>query len=223
LIKKNLKLLLIFQLCVYSLFCQAGAEADVQRHPLYVGVTGGYGSTTWTGLVPVDLLSPDDQTFALKLSMPIRVDEGGGVWGFFAGYEFIPAFALEASFTRYQDATIRFDKDSNFNYYHHGLTEFVTQTETVSLMGKFMVMVPRTKIKIYSSVGGAALHRKDMLKDGWLYTPTFGVGFNTDFSPHIMGELGANFTAGYGEVQLNPTDVYFPFLYSVFARLAYRF
>ena len=225
-IKEKSKLLLLFQLCLYSLFCQAGTEGDIKRHPLYVGVSGGYGSTTWSGLVPLDLSDEEDP---MRLSTPIGVSEGGGVWGFFAGYEFIPVFALEASYMRYPDATVTFDPLSNFNWDHGGsegllgLTEFVTQTETVSLMAKFMVFIPRTTIKAYSSIGAAALHRKDILTDGWIYTPTFGAGFNTDFTPHIMGEIGANFTAGYAEAQLDPTDVYFPFLYSVFVRLAYRF
>ena len=208
---------------MFSLCCHAGTEAEIKRHPLYVGVTGGYGSTTWAGLVPLDLSEQDEQTFALRLSTPIQVSEGGGVWGFFAGYEFIPNFALEASYMRYEDATVTFDEISNFTFNTDGLTEFVTQTETVSLMGKFMLFIPRTKVRVYSSVGGAALHRKDILANGWRYTPTFGLGLNRDFNPHVMGEIGANFTAGYGEAQLNPTDVYFPFLYSVFARLAYRF
>ena len=214
---------LLCSLFVFSLCCHAGTEAEIKRHPLYVGVTGGYGSTTWAGLVPLDLSEQDEQTFALRLSTPIQVSEGGGVWGFFAGYEFIPNFALEASYMRYEDATVTFDEISNFTFNTDGLTEFVTQTETVSLMGKFMLFIPRTKVRVYSSVGGAALHRKDILANGWRYTPTFGLGLNRDFNPHVMGEIGANFTAGYGEAQLNPTDVYFPFLYSVFARLAYRF
>lgn len=188
-------------------------------HSLYAGVMGGYGSTTWTGLVPLK----EDQNIAMSLSTPIGASEGGVVWGFFAGYELIPTFAIEAGYTRYQNAKIVFDPISIFTYEHDELTEFVSKTETVSLMGKFMLFIPHTKIKAYSSLGMAALHREDMLLDAWRITPTFGAGINYDINPHIIGEFGANYTAGYGEAQLNPTDVYFPFLYSVFLKLAYRF
>ena len=208
---------------LYSLSCLASTEDDFKRHPLYVGVTGGYGSTTWTGLVPLDLSEANEETLAMKLATPVKVDEGGGVWGGFAGFEFIPQFALEASYMHYHDARVIFDELSSFTDKSNGLLEFVTQTETITFMGKFMLFIPRTKLRVYSSIGGAALHRKDMLRNSWRYTPTFGVGLNTNFNPHVMGEIAGNFTAGYGEARMDPTIVYFPFLYSVFARLAYRF
>ena len=53
-------------------------------------------------------------------------------------------------------------------------------------------------------------------------TPTFALGFNYNLSEHIMAELGANYTAGYGESELNPAKDYVPFLYSAFVQLAYR-
>ena len=51
---------------------------------------------------------------------------------------------------------------------------------------------------------------------------TFGVGFVYNISEHIMTELGVNYTAGYGESELNPAQDYVPFLYSGFLKLAYR-
>src|SRR5262245_58450979 len=75
------------------------------QHPFYVGVLGGYGSTTWDGLVPTE----ENQNIALSLSTPLMVREGGGVWGLFAGYEFIPFFAIETSYMHYPAATITFD------------------------------------------------------------------------------------------------------------------
>ena len=188
-------------------------------HPFYVGATGGYGSTTWAGLVP----SEENQNLAISLSTPIKVNEGGGVWGFFGGYEWTPYFALEASYMRYPKATVTFDSVSLFSFSNDGLTHFATRTETVSAMGKVMLLVPNTELRVYSSLGVAGVHRDDMLASDWRPSPTFGVGFNYHLTEHLMGELGANYTAGYGESQLNPTEVYFPFLYAAFLRLAYCF
>ena len=85
-----------------------------------------------------------------------------------------------------------------------------------------MLVIPRTAIRAYSSAGAAEVHRWDEVNDNRRVTPTFGLGFNYNFTPHIMGELGANYTAGFGESELNPAEDYMPFLYSAFLRIGYR-
>lgn len=189
------------------------------NYPFYVGVTGGYGATTWEGLVP----SEKNQSVALSMSTPTSVTEGGTVWGVFAGYEFIPYFALEANYMRYPNAKVNFDPDSLFSFEHEGFTDLSTHTETAALMGKIMLIIPTTTIRAYSSAGVAGVHRWDQISDRWRVTPTFGLGFNYNFTPHIMSELGASYTAGYGTSELSPAENYMPFLYSIFLRLAYRF
>ena len=189
------------------------------RHPAYIGVSGGYGSTTWGGLVP----DFENQNLAMSMSTPIQVNEGGGVWGAFAGYEISPFFAFELSYMNYPNAEVTFDKISLFSFDNDDLTQFTTHTETVSLMGKVMLMIPKTQLKVYSSLGIAELHRRDMLTNQWHVSPTFGAGFNYAVTPHVIAELGGSYTAGYGEAQLNPTEVYFPFLYATYLRLGYRF
>ena len=159
----------------------------------------------------------------MSLSTPTEVNEGGGVWGVYSGYELNHFFALEASYMRYPNAQVSFDPVSLFSFMNNDLTEFTTHTESVNLMGKVMLFIPNTTIRAYSSFGAAGIHRDDVLYDHWRLSPTFGIGLNYNLMPHVMGEIGANYTAGYGEAQLNPTDVYIPFLYSVFLRLAYRF
>lgn len=217
---KNIKLVLLLPLTICAFFCQkSSANVNAFPHPFYIGAIGGYGSTTWKGLVPPH----EKQNLAMSLSTPTEVSEGGSVWGFFSGYELNQFFAIEASYMHYPDAQITFDSMSLFTFLHDGLTTFTTHTESVNLMGKFMVIIPKTTIRAFSSIGAAGLHRDDLLYESWRVRPTFGVGFNTNFTPHLMGEIGANFTAGYGEAQINPTEVYFPFLYSVTARIAYRF
>ena len=192
--------------------------AESFAHPFYVGAAGGAGSTTWEGLVP----TKTNQNLAMNLSTPTTVNEGGGVYGFFGGYEFGPYFAIEASYMHYPSAHVYFDEVSLFSFMNDGLTAFTTKTETVNVMAKIMLIIPHTLIRAYSSAGAAEVHRNDILADHWHLNPTFGLGLNYNFTPHLMGELAANYTAGYGEAQLNPTDVYFPFLYSGFLRLAYR-
>lgn len=189
------------------------------RQSLYAGIIGGYGSTTWEGLVP----TIENQNPALSLSTPIDVSEGGGVIGAFAGYEISRYFAVEASYMRYPDAKIHFDAQSIFSFLHDEQTEFISTTETISFMGKVMIFVPGTNIRFFSSLGGANVHRRDVLNETWRLSPTFGAGFNYHFSEYIMGELGANYTAGFGESNLNPTDSYIPFLYSYTFRLALCF
>ena len=187
-------------------------------HPLYLGVTGGYGATTWEGLVP----SPKNQNMAMKTSTPVMVREGGAVWGFFGGYELTPYFALEANYMRYPKATISFDEESMFAFDNDGLLKLYSNAETISLMAKIMIAIPHTKFRAYSSFGVAEIHRWDDMNENRRDSPTFGLGFNYNLSEHVMVELGGNYTAGYGESELNPAKDYVPFLYSGFLKLAYR-
>lgn len=208
-----------FQIAVFSLFFQTSEAKDEPfQYPLYIGITGGYGSTTWQNLVP----PKENQNLAMSLSTPKVVGEGGIVYGVFGGYEFSPYFALEASYMRYPDAEVSFDEMSLFTFINNGETKFTTHTETLNIIGKLMLIIPRTKVRAFSSFGVANEHRRDILYHDWHLSPTFGVGFNTNVAPRLMLEVGANYTAGYGEAQLNPTEVYVPFLYSVFLRLAFR-
>lgn len=213
---KKLVLILFFLACALS---EAHASEDKFKYPFYVGFTGGYGSTTWNGLVP----SNEKQNPAINLSTPISVDEGGDVWGFFVGYELLPVFALEANYTRYPDAEVNFDPESLFSFDHDGLTQFTTRTESIGLMAKLMMIIPHTTFRAFSSAGVADVHRKDMLIDRWHIGPTFGLGLNYNLNEHIMAEVGVNYVAGYGESELDPSYDYVPFVYSVFLHLAYRF
>jgi len=207
--------------CYFLLF--SNTYADVANHqfkyPFYLGVTGGYGWTTWQGLVP----EGKKKNFAMAMSTPKNVTENGGLWGLFAGYEFLPSFALEVVYLRYPNAKIEFDLDSIFSFEHDDLTIFTTRTETIGLMGKIMMTIPCSDIRVYSSFGYSEVHRSDAVKDNWVGSPSFGAGLNYNFTPHIMGELGGIYTAGKGESELSPAEDYFPFMYAVFLRLAYRF
>jgi len=218
--KKLLPLFFPAYLFFVGFNCCAGTTgAAAPQHSLYAGGLGGFGSTTWNGLVP----AKENQNMALVLSTPLQVREGGLVWGLFTGFEFSPYFAVEAGYTKYPEAKVYFDTMSLFSFNNNGLHVLNTQTETVNLMGKIMLVIPNSKIRVFSSAGIAEVHRKDFLIDQWLLSPTFGVGFNFRLSDHLMSEIGGNYTAGFGDSQLEPTSSYIPFLYSASIRLAYIF
>lgn len=189
------------------------------RYPFYIGPLVGYGSTLWDGLVPPG----SKQSAAIMISAPIEAQEGGGVWGAFAGYEFIPNFAIEMSYIRFPNAKVCFDEDSLFAFTHDSRTSFITKTEKVSLIGKFMFFIPCTDVRVFSSVGAAEIHRSDEIIDRWRIGPTFAIGVNYNFTPHIMGEFAVDYTSGYGISELDPAADYIPFLLAGVFKVAYRF
>lgn len=194
-------------------------DSPQKKHPLYAGLTVGYGTTTWSGLV-----ASDDDEIAMAVSTPTGVNEGGTIGGAFVGYEIFSSFALELSYTHYANARIYFDEMSLITYDYGGITTFVTQTNNYSLVGKFMVPVPYTKgIRIFSSVGPSVTHRQDVVYNHWQLTPAFNFGFDIDVNEHLYAEIGANYTAGTAISEMNPAVDYIPFLYSGFGRLAWRF
>lgn len=194
------------------------AENNPFRYPFYIGLSAGRGETTWSGLVP----PPGRQNAAMSLSVPLSVNEGGFIGGAVIGYEFTPYFALEASYTRYPDAKVTFDKDSIFAW-DYNETDLVTKTHSYNVMAKIHLVLPNTKVRFFSSFGPALTHRSDELRERNRVTPAFGAGVNYILDPHIMAELAFNYTAGYGESELDPSWDYMPFLASGFVRISYRF
>lgn len=194
------------------------AKAPPEPKPFYVGINGGFGSSTWQGLVP----SQKNQNFAINASMPIKVQEGGLAIGVFTGYEFTRYFALEAGFRRYPSAKVTFDQISIFAFDHDDRVRLNTDTEAVSLMAKVMLTVPKTALRVYSSFGVAGVHRTDEMTKQLQVSPTFGAGLSINVTPRMMVDFGFNYTAGYGESQMEPANTYIPFLYSGSIGLAYR-
>src|SRR3990167_6002834 len=175
--------------------------ATNQASPLYIGGSIGYGSTTWDGLVP----TAANQNPATNIGTPIAAAEGGYVPGGFIGYEFSKHFALEGSYLAFKTATIFFATDSLFSFNHDGVTSFTSKTNTFNIMGKFMINIDHNTTRVFSSIGHAVLHRKDILLNKWRFTPTFGIGINHKMSEHFIIEITGIYTAGYGESRLEPT------------------
>lgn len=203
---------------IVSLEVQSDSPSFVHR-PVYAGINGGFGSTTWGFLVP----SYDNQNSALSISTPIRVNEGGGVYGIFAGYEFTRYFAIEANYRNFPDAALTYDSFSMYSFDHDGETELLTETDTLNLMAKVMLTLPGSAARLYSSFGVAGVHRLDGMNRQWKPSAAFGAGFNADLTERLMIEIGFNYTAGYGESEINPANSYIPFLFSATLGLGFRF
>lgn len=212
-------IVLFLFVCLLACFqvCKASNQANTEsRHPLYVGLLGGYGSTTWGALVP------QSPSVAMSLSVPLRVSEGGAVWGFFGGYEFIREFALEATYIRYPTARLLFDEVNSLFTFNNGFSVLTTRAESLSVMAKFMLPIGQSKWRAYSSAGVAEVHRYDTIKNIWRTSPAFGVGLNYEITEHWMAEIASSYIAGYGQAEIDPTKSFVPFLYSLYLGLAYR-
>lgn len=191
---------------------------DLYTHPIYFGGIGGWGSTTWQGLVP----RAENLNSAISISMPVDVQEGGAVWGLSLGYEFTSFFALEADYMVFPDAKVIFDEYSLYAFDQNS-TVLDSKTQTVSLNAKIMMMLPKIDVRMFSSAGVASVFRHDVLNNAYRISPTFGFGFNKLLTERLMVEIGTNYTAGYGESEINPVLDYVPFLYSAFAKVMIRF
>lgn len=211
--------LLIGFFCTNIYAQSVSKREDIFKYPFYIGAVGGWGSTTWQGLVP----SEENQNIAMSISTPVEVQEGGGIWGLSAGYELTRYFAVEANYVDYPDAVLTFDPDSFFAFEQDGLTQLRTHTQTASLLAKVMLVIPKTSMRVFSGAGVASVWRKDDISYDYRISPTFAFGVNMNINEHLMGELGTTYTAGYGEAEINPTKDFVPFLYSFFVKAALRF
>ncbi|MDF1646010.1 MAG: outer membrane beta-barrel protein [Legionellaceae bacterium] len=211
-------ILLLGTICWSVLAHSSEPDAVSEAHPFYLGLNGGYGSTTWKGLVP----KLDKQSIVLNISTPTDVHEGGGVWGGVMGFEFSPFLGVELNYLAYPRAEVFFDEGSLYAFENSGQVQLNTHTETVSLMARFMLVLPRTLVRPYSSIGVGWIHRADEINNAWLVAPSFGAGLNYPISKHFIGEFAANYMSGYGESELSPANDFIPFLYAVYFKLAYR-
>ena len=86
-----------------------------------------------------------------------------------------------------------------------------------------MLTIPETPFRVYSAAGIARVMRKDELLKKTQTSPSVSVGLTYNMTKHLMTEFALNYTAGYGEAELNTCNSYIPFLYSGTFGLAYRF
>ncbi len=193
--------------------------AELYKNKYYIGGVGGSSSTTWRGLVPAE----ENRNDAMSISTPILVREGGAVWGFFGGYEVTPYFAIEANYMNFPEAVITFDDDSLFAFEHDGMIKLISHSQTGSIIGKVMLVIPDSPFRLYSGAGIATVWRNDEINTAYRFSPTFAVGFTLNVNSHLMFEIGTNYTAGYGESEISPANDFIPFLYSFYGKVALRF
>lgn len=201
------------------IFAQNIPVSELYANKYYVGGVGGSGYTTWRGLVP----SEENRNDAISISTPILVREGGAMWGLVAGYEVTPYFAVEANYMHFPAAIITFDEDSLFSFDNDGMTKLTSRTQTGSIMGKVMLLIPDSPFRIYSGAGIATVWRSDEINTAHRVSPAFAVGITLNVNKNIMFEAGTNYIAGYGESEINPVNDFIPFVYSFYGKIALRF
>ncbi|MFK3617558.1 outer membrane beta-barrel protein [Coxiella burnetii] len=188
-----------------------------RTHPFYIGLSLGYGSTDWSQLVakgtPMEIP-------LLAVSTPISAGDRGFLYGFVAGYELQPHFAIELNYTRFPNTTVVFDPDF---YTIKPIVSMRSFTYAYNLVGKFMAQLGESGFRGFANAGASFTHRNDLLVKGAHICPTFGVGINYVFIKRIMLEMGFQYYAGYGKAVINPGVNYVPFLYALTLKLAYRF
>lgn len=204
-------------LFLISTNCQAVSD-EIFSHPLYFGIGAGFGTTTWYALVP----KSSKHNVAMAMSTPKHANEGGGAINVFTGVDITKTFGLEFGYFHYANAKINYQADSLFQL-DHGISSLVSRTENYYFMTKFMVQIKDTAARAYSGIGLGLLHRIDQVNNHYRKTPSFTIGANYNIAEHWMADLNGNFTAGYGASELCPADDFMPFVYSIVARLAYRF
>lgn len=187
----------------------------VKNDPFYLGFTVGRGSTNWSGMVDKHAITDDSD-----LSVPVRAEDTGFVWGGMAGYEFSPLFAVEFNYRHYSTSELHFD---DMNQYFETAQNMPSRTQSINLVAKVMVPIFRTGFRFYSELGPAYTYRRDVLANTGHMAAAFGGGFNLNITTHLMTQIGFNYTTGYGKSETAPVKDYFPFLYSVDFSLAARF
>jgi len=205
---------LLLSLLLLLAAAAASAEQPVKdTRSLYVGGTLGYGSTDWNQLT-CQTCDPDDFLLA---SVPKSADDSGLAWGFFAGYQINPNFTMELAYTRFARTSVYFVDDNLYD-----LTTLNTNTSSVTLVGKVLVPIMSSGVSGFADAGIAVIHRSDVLTNVSRVEPTFGIGAMYDLSKRILGEIGFQFTPGFGRSEIDPVNDYVPFVYVLYARLAYR-
>ena len=191
-----------------------------KTHPFYVGVELGWGCTDWSQLVAQGFSRMETDT--LSTSTPIQAGDTGFVYGLMAGYEISTYFAMETNYMRFPNTSVRFDRFSVYAS-EHGVTLMDSRTYIYNIVGKFMVPIAHTHWRGFANAGAALTHRGDPLVSAAHIVPTFGVGVNYVFHLRYFLEFAFQYYAGFGKATFRPALDYIPFLYTVHAKIGFRF
>jgi hypothetical protein len=220
--KQNAKILAILFLLGFNISSLANDHNLTlwTQHPLYIGITGGWGSTDWSQVV-VRSFSDDEKT-TLALSAPTAAGDCGLVVGAMIGYEVASHFAFEANYMHFPTAKVVFDENSIYNT-EHNIVTMHSHTFALNVLGKVLVPLGSTSVRGFIDAGPAIIHREDPLVDTNHVCPTFGIGIDYTFHTHFMWMLAFQYYAGFGQATLRPAINDIPFLYTFYTGLSYRF
>jgi opacity protein-like surface antigen len=199
------------------------------QHPFYIGFGIGVGSTDWSEITT--------EPGAAAQSAPLSAKSNAFTIQTYIGYQFSKHFTVESIYTHYPRTTVGFQtfeqNPGNPNIY--GLKSLKTDTDSYSLIGKFLVPFGFSHVNVYADAGVTFVHRRDIsfVADpdlGANYTKqnsiragaSFGFGLATNLSERLFSEASFQYTTGYGKASLKPAESYIPFVYSLTLNLGYR-
>jgi len=205
-------------LLLVMVFVCGSASANV-RYPLYIGITGGYGTTTWGMLATVN-----DPANPATFSVPIGAKEGGFAWGAMLGLMLSQYFALEFQYNHFPTAHITLLANSIYFLFDPNNKVINSSTHAYSLFGKFIIPIALVKnLSGYAGAGVEYIQRDDILAHKGNIGALFGVGLMYLMMQHLTAQVGFQLFTGYGKSSDEPVLFYIPFLYQLQFALAYHF
>jgi hypothetical protein len=183
------------------------------KHPLIIGVGTGYGNTDWQFLTSKNPMA--------QLSSPDSAKDQGIAENLFLAYQFSPRFLLEASFTHFSTSFVHFVKGNIYDPNYNAFT-LKSHTQTINFSSQLSLPIQHSKFFIYSSLGASITHRNDKLNNRWHLGPLFGGGIGYEPTKKTFTEFGFDYTAGYGEAEVNPANDYIPFTYYIYFQVGTR-
>lgn len=199
------------------------AFASPVEHPLYAGISAGYGVADWNSLANHDS-NPDNASSVLE-GVPDKAADRGLDYGAFIGYTFTPNYALELSYRKFKTVQIYFTEDSTYTppASPNSYPDIRSTTFNFSLVNKIMLPLP-DNFSLFSGLGPSLTYQSNPIsKRTQQAGATFAVGANYEITEHFMATLEGDYTTGWGKSEEQPVNHYVPFLYSGDFKLAYRF
>lgn len=178
---------------------------------IYAGGILGWGSTTWSDLVSIQI--------PVRYSSPIAAKDKGLVYGGFLGWQFATNFAIQVSGEIFPTTELTFDRYS----YYAPILKMQTQTWVFSTDFKLLAPIYTTAFAAFATAGLGFVHRKDVMYNKSQASLHFGVGVDYSFLRHGFTEFGFQYYTGYDTPAADFARKYSPFLYTLELRLGFKF
>ena len=209
-------------ICVVSLIMlllSASSTYSSSIPDYFIGVSSGFGSTTWSQIVtpPNHPKDPSSQYNPAVLSAPIGAKEGGMVWRLITGKMLLKNFSIQAEYTHFPKATFTIDAFSLYPQFKGKTTptHVGTKTDSIDLIAKYIVTDPWMKtVDTFADIGVSYTRRRDMLDRGGSFGAEFGLGIDYELNLKYVITADIQVNTGFGKSELLPADDYVPFVYS---------